>query len=679
MSSLNLIGLSHRRAPIELRERVTLTDAEAAELSRRLASDDGEVVCLSTCNRTEIYSAGRDNSEALLLLSERSGLAADELADVAYRLHDDDVALHLYRVAAGLDSLVPGEGQILGQVRSAFDSGATGPLLDRMFRGAIHAGRRGAARDCDRRGSGFGGSCRRGARRAALRRSRPSCSVMLLGAGKTGELAAASLVARGARIELVANRSPAKAREVAARYGGSPVALAEAAGRLADADVVVSSTSARGFVLARADVEPTMRGRKGRPLFFIDIAVPRDVDPAVHELDGCYVYDIDDLETVVTDSTPGPRGGGCAGGGDRGRRGRAVRGLARVARRGSCHCRSTGAGGGDSHAGARARAWAPGQADGRGAQRGGVHTGGSSTSCSTCRCCGSRRRRPATSTTMLLRVGTRGSRLALTQAGLAADLLRAAGRRGGARPDHDDRRPRPAAAVRRDRRARGLREGARGSVAGRPHRRRRPLREGHDFHGHGGARRRRLSRARGSAGRARRSGRVSLPACAWGQRPPPPGAAARDRAVAVDRAAAGEHRHAPAQALRARSRRDRARRLRARPPRARRRRSATASSQRKCSRKRARAPSHFRCARARRTLVAAVDHAETRRRVEPERACVAEIGGGCLAPVAAYHDGEQLEALIADEDGSWIERRRDDDPVELARELVSASKARATA
>ncbi len=183
-----------------------------------------------------------------MLLSERSGLAADELADVAYRLHDDDVALHLYRVAAGLDSLVPGEGQILGQVRSAFDSGATGPLLDRMFRGAIHAGRR------VRRETAIGEVPASVAAAAAALAEQlfgdlTTCSVMLLGAGKTGELAAASLVARGARIELVANRSPAKAREVAARYGSSPVELADAAGRLADADVVVSSTSARSFVL----------------------------------------------------------------------------------------------------------------------------------------------------------------------------------------------------------------------------------------------------------------------------------------------------------------------------------------------------------------------------------------------------------------------------------------------
>ena len=307
MSSLHLIGLSHRRAPVELRERVALTDAEAAELARRLSADDGEAVCLSTCNRTEIYSAGRDPAEGLALLSERSGLDVDQLQGVAYKLQGDDVALHLYRVAAGLDSLVPGEGQILGQVRSAFDNGSTGPLLDRMFRGAIHAGRR------VRRETAIGEVPASVAAAAAALAEQlfgdlATCSVMLLGAGKTGELAAASLVARGARIELVANRSPAKAREVAARYGSSPVELADAAARLSEADVVVSSTSARSFVLSRAEVEPTMRARKGRPLFFIDIAVPRDVDPAVHELDGCYVYDIDDLETVVTDSTPGRAG-----------------------------------------------------------------------------------------------------------------------------------------------------------------------------------------------------------------------------------------------------------------------------------------------------------------------------------------------------------------------------------
>jgi glutamyl-tRNA reductase len=307
MSTLTLVGLSHRRAPVELRERVTLTDGEAAELSRRLAGDDAEAVCLSTCNRTEIYGAGGDPATAMDLLSEHSGLSLEELSNVVYRLRDDDVALHLYRVAAGLDSLVPGEGQILGQVRTAFEHGAAGPLLDRLFRGAIHAGRK------VRRETAIGEVPASVAAAAAALAEQlfgdlEDCSVMLLGAGKTGELAAAGLVARGARIELVANRSPVKAREIAERYGGAAVALTDAASRLSDADVVLSSTSSRSFVLTRTDVEPTLRARKGRPLFFIDIAVPRDVDPAVHELDGCYVYDIDDLEAVVTDSSPGRAG-----------------------------------------------------------------------------------------------------------------------------------------------------------------------------------------------------------------------------------------------------------------------------------------------------------------------------------------------------------------------------------
>ena len=306
-----LVGLSHHRAPVEVRERVALTGDQAADLARRLAGERAEAVCLSTCNRTEIYVADSDaeaaEEHAISALSELSGTSPEELHTVVYRLRGDDVAAHLFRVAAGLDSLVPGEGEILGQVRDAFDRGEPGPLLDRMFRGAIHAGRK------VRRETAIGevpGSVAAAAAALAeqLFGDLSTCAVLLIGAGKTGELAAESLVARGARVELVANRSPAKAKEVAERYGGSPLPLAEARVRLHDADVVVSSTSARGFVLSRSDVEATLRARKGRPLFLIDIAVPRDVDPAVHELDGCYVYDIDDLEAVVADSIPGRAG-----------------------------------------------------------------------------------------------------------------------------------------------------------------------------------------------------------------------------------------------------------------------------------------------------------------------------------------------------------------------------------
>jgi glutamyl-tRNA reductase len=310
-TALLLVGLSHRRAPVEVRERAALTGEQAAELSRRLAGGDGEAVCLSTCNRTEIYGADPDGEaaeeRALAALSELSGIPYDELGAIVYRLRDDDVPSHLYRVAAGLDSLVPGEGEILGQVRDAYERGAPGVLLDRMFRGAIHAGRK------VRTETAIGEVPASVAAAAAALAEQlfgdlSTCSVMLVGAGKTGELAAGSLAAHGARIALVANRSAAKGEQVAARYGGAAVALAEVGSRLPEIDVVVSSTSARGYVLSRADVEATLRARKGRPLFLIDIAVPRDIDPAVHELSDVYVYDIDDLEAVVVESAPGREG-----------------------------------------------------------------------------------------------------------------------------------------------------------------------------------------------------------------------------------------------------------------------------------------------------------------------------------------------------------------------------------
>ncbi len=310
-TALLLVGLSHRRAPVEVRERVALTGDQAAELSRRLAGDAGEAVCLSTCNRTEIYGADTDGEaaeeRAIAALSEVSGIPYEELCAIVYRLRDDDVPSHLFRVAAGLDSLVPGEGEILGQVRAAFEHGAPRVLLDRMFRGAIHAGRK------VRTETAIGEVPASVAAAAAALAEQlfgdlATCSVMLIGAGKTGELAAGSLAAHGARVDLVANRSLAKAEQVAARYGGAPLALEEAGPRLPEVDVVVSSTSARGYVLGGADVEPTLRARKGRPLFLIDIAVPRDIDPAVHELEGVYVYDIDDLEAVVVENAPGREG-----------------------------------------------------------------------------------------------------------------------------------------------------------------------------------------------------------------------------------------------------------------------------------------------------------------------------------------------------------------------------------
>jgi glutamyl-tRNA reductase len=308
--SLLLIGLSHHVAPVELRERVALPGSRAAELATRLAATGGEAVCLSTCNRTELYLAPGQSEQAgqnaFEALCQVSGLDAELLRPVLYRLSDEAAALHLFRVAAGLDSMVPGEGEILGQVRAAYESGETGSLLDRLFRQALHAGKK------VRSETAIGENPASVSSAAAALAEQvfgdlSGCRVLLVGAGKIGELAARSLVSRGAEISLVANRSPERAGEIARRFGGEPLSLDRVGDELTRADVVLSSTGSPDFVLSRGDVERVLAKRKGRPLFLIDIAVPRDLDPDIHLLDGCYLYDIDDLESVVAESLAGRR------------------------------------------------------------------------------------------------------------------------------------------------------------------------------------------------------------------------------------------------------------------------------------------------------------------------------------------------------------------------------------
>ena len=304
--SVVLVGISHHQAPVELRERAALDRDRARELALRLAGERGEAVCLSTCNRTELYIADESADEA-----ERKAEAAllaleAELGPSLYRLRDEAAALHLFRVAAGLDSMVPGEGEILGQVRTAHEIGAAGPLLDRLFRDALHAGKKA------RTETAIGESPASVSSAAAALAEQvfgdlSERSVLVVGAGEAGELAIKSLVARGAVIAFVANRTAARAEELTRRFGGKPISLDEIADSLGQVDVVLSSTSAPDWALTRADVECTLHARKGRPLFLIDLAVPRDLDPAIHELEACYLYDIDDLEAVVTETLAGRR------------------------------------------------------------------------------------------------------------------------------------------------------------------------------------------------------------------------------------------------------------------------------------------------------------------------------------------------------------------------------------
>jgi glutamyl-tRNA reductase len=303
---LTLAGVSHHKAPIELRERVAL-DLDAC---RALAAGlDGEAVVLSTCNRTELYLVQDEHAEELAVetLADLAGERKDDLAAALYRLRDEAAALHLFRVAAGLDSLVPGEGEILGQVRSAFEAGSPGPFLDKLFRQALHVGRRVRLETAINESPASVPSAA-----AALAQQvfddLSGRRVLVLGAGKMSEATARNLVSRGADVAVVANRTLAHGEDLARSLGAGALALDAVAGELEQVDVVVSATSASGHVLGRDDVAAALKARKGRPLLLVDLAVPRDLDPAINDLDGCFLYDVDDLEAVVAETLSGRRG-----------------------------------------------------------------------------------------------------------------------------------------------------------------------------------------------------------------------------------------------------------------------------------------------------------------------------------------------------------------------------------
>ena len=293
MIRLELVGISHHRTPVEVRERVAFDRGAAGSVAAELAAGGGEAVVLSTCNRTEVYAAGADAERPF----RDGGVAAS-----VYRLHDEAAALHLFRVAAGLDSMVPGEGEILGQVRQAFEAGAPGPLLDRVFRQALHVGKKVRAETAIAE-SPASVSAAAAALAQQVFGDLTGRRIVLVGAGKVSEQAARNLLSRGAEIAVVANRTLDKAEELARRLGAEPLPLDELPAQLALADVLVSSTSSPGLVLTAADLPD----RRGRPLFLIDLAVPRDLDPEIHRLDDCYLYDVDDLEAVVAESLAGRR------------------------------------------------------------------------------------------------------------------------------------------------------------------------------------------------------------------------------------------------------------------------------------------------------------------------------------------------------------------------------------
>ncbi len=307
--SLVVIGLNHRTAPVELRERLAFSGRGLEETLPKLKSEWNldELVILSTCNRTEFYgNAERPGSTRETLgrwLIQHTETAS--LDSHLYYFENEQAVQHLFKVASGLDSMVVGEHEILSQVKSAYlvsqRAGCTHKLLNVLFQRSLYVGKRVRTETGLSLGSASIGSVAVGMAERIFGDLRER-TVMILGAGKMAELTAKYLLSQKVRSILVSNRTFERAEDLAKQFGGKALHFEDALNQLDDTDIVICSTAAPHPIIQADQVMALMQRRKGRSLFFIDIAVPRDVHPDVHEIDNVYVYNIDDLQSIVTNN-----------------------------------------------------------------------------------------------------------------------------------------------------------------------------------------------------------------------------------------------------------------------------------------------------------------------------------------------------------------------------------------
>lgn len=306
---LYALGLNHQTAPLALRERVAVGPEALPGALAELTGLAGveEAALLSTCNRTELYARVAPGAEGAVeaWLARHHGVEPAALADYLYRHHDDAAVRHLFRVATGLDSMVLGEPQILGQVKDAWararDAHALKTPLDRLFQHTFQVAKR--VRTDTRIGAhpvSVAFAAVRLAQQAFAKLD--EATVLLVGAGETIELAARHLAEAKVKRLLVANRTLAHAQTLAAQFGGYALALADLPRHLAEADVVISATAAREPVVDAAMVRAALAQRRHRPMFLLDLAVPRDIDPAVAGLRDAFLYTVDDLEQVIEEN-----------------------------------------------------------------------------------------------------------------------------------------------------------------------------------------------------------------------------------------------------------------------------------------------------------------------------------------------------------------------------------------
>ena len=307
MNDIVAIGTSHHSAPLDFREKLAFSEKQILQSLPVLREHHGlrETVILSTCNRVEIYGATDANDGRVTLcdfLTEYCQIDSEALEKFTYAFYDLDAVRHLFRVSASLDSMVVGESQILGQVKEAYDTslaaGGSGPVLNRLFPKAISVGKR--VRTETNIASGAVAISYAAVELAKkIFQTLENKTVAIIGAGEMSELTAQCLVENGASRVIVSNRTYERAVRVAEKFNAVPVAYDANLHFLVDADIVISSTNASEYLIKHRPVTEIMKKRKHRYMFLIDIAVPRDIDPNVGNVENAFLYNIDDLESVV--------------------------------------------------------------------------------------------------------------------------------------------------------------------------------------------------------------------------------------------------------------------------------------------------------------------------------------------------------------------------------------------
>ena len=307
--SLLAFGVNHTTAPVELRERISLGNDVVPEALSQLTGEDGieEAMILSTCNRTEVYCSLDPNGgqKPIAWFSAFHGLKQDQLRPFLYQYPDANAVKHVLRVASGLDSMVLGEPQVLGQLKSAYqtalEAGSIGKLLSRLFQHSFSVAKQ-------IRSSTSIGAHPVSVAFAAVRLAQQifgqlsNRTALLIGAGDTIELAARHLHENGLKRMIIANRTLERSRNLANEYSAYAIALGDIPHHLAEADIIISSTASQLPILGKGAIERAIKARKHRPIFIVDIAVPRDIEPEAGELEDVYLYTVDDLQDVIQEN-----------------------------------------------------------------------------------------------------------------------------------------------------------------------------------------------------------------------------------------------------------------------------------------------------------------------------------------------------------------------------------------